>query len=374
MRILALLLLAGVAHGQTPVASTIRDFSGGLNDYYASTYLAENESPKMMNVVVDEIPGALLQRNGWQSCGVTPSGNTATNLYEYAKNNGSRNLIVTDNESVWQTGDCVIYSTVAVGLSAIALPRFATVLDNLWVVNGSTYPIVWDGTTATKLDGLSNRPTAPIGRYITYWKSRVWIANTPTTPSSVFFSVLVDDTGALLNPATSSGAWTNTNQIYINRDDGSGIAAMKAYRDNLYLAKETGWNRVVFEDDFNLAVAKNVSTIGTKFNESVVEMDDSLLRFVGRDGVYAFDGSTVKRLSTKWTPTFETFKQPAIGEQYKLWDTASDWIAGNLGDNISTSIAIGSISIDYSTYTNSQLFDAFSSLSKWTQICHDIYV
>jgi hypothetical protein len=106
--ILPILLWCGVVNAASPIVTNYRDFSGGLNTFSAPMSLAPNESPDLMNVVIDEPLGALTQRKGYSSCGNTPSGNTATNLYEYSKNDGSRNLIVTDNTTVWQTGDCVV--------------------------------------------------------------------------------------------------------------------------------------------------------------------------------------------------------------------------------------------------------------------------
>jgi hypothetical protein len=369
-----ILLCVGLAHGtDQPAASSFRDFTGGLNTYSASVALQPNESPNLMNVQIDDIPGALTQRKGYLSCGNTPSGNTATSLYEYSKNDGSRNLIVSDNITIWQTPDCVQFSTVATGLGELNLPRFATIQDKLWIVNGSTYPIVWDGTTATALDGsISGRPLAPKGKLITYWKSRVWIGNTATSPSGLYFSTLVDSLGNSLDPATSTAAWSNTaNLIYFNRDDGSPLYGIKVYRDNLYAFKETGILRLVFESEYTangITVTKTATTIGSKFQESIVEMDDGLLRFVGRDGVYAFDGSMVKRISTKWTPTFYTIKQPSKSEQYKLWDSDVEWGAGYFGSTNISEIP-GSISLDIDTTTTGKLEADFSYgtlSSTWT--------
>lgn len=336
----------------TPVANSFRDFSGGLNNFNASVSLQANESPNLQNVVIDEPLGALSQRKGWIACGNLPSGNTATNLYEYSKNDGSRSLIATDNENIYQTADCTSWVTIKTGLNSQALPRFATIQDKLWIVNGSTYPITWDGTTATILDGLSNRPLGQKGKFITWWKGRVWIGNTPTSPSGLYFTDIVDN-GVTLDPATSTMAWANAlNLIYFNRDDGSPLYGIKIYRDNLYAFKETGISRLVFQDDFNLNVTKNVSVVGSKFNESIVEMDDGLLRFAGRDGVYAFDGSTVKRLSTRWAPTYESIKQPSLADKYNLWDSATDWLAGTLDVNMSTIPFPGSMSPGYEDFAD----------------------
>ena len=350
--LLPIILWCATANAQNkPVVASYRDFSGGLNTYSASVSLPVNESPDLMNVVIDEPLGALTQRKGYQACGNIPSGNTATNLYEYSRNSGVRTLIVTDNITIWATSDCVFYSTIATSLTATSLPRFATIQDKLWIVNGSTWPITYDGTTVTMLDGQGGRPTGKIGKYITFWKSRIWIGSLTTNPSGVFFTDIISN-GVALDPATSTMAWANAlNLIYFNRDDGSPIYGQKVYRDNMYIFKDTGISRLVFQDDFNLSVTKNVSVIGSKFQESIVEMDDGLLRFAGRDGLYSFDGSTVKRISTRWTPTYESIKQPAQADKYNIWDTVTDWIAGTL-TNVSSDTIPGSVTQGYEDFSD----------------------
>src|ERR1017187_3776906 len=118
----AFTLLAAVTiafAADTPISSSYRDFSGGIDNFGASVSIPANESPNLLNVVIDEPPGALTQRNGYQTCGSIPSGNTATNLYEFSRNDGSRNLIVTDNSTVWSTADCTNWVLISTGLSSI---------------------------------------------------------------------------------------------------------------------------------------------------------------------------------------------------------------------------------------------------------------
>lgn len=332
MKTLAILLmLASPALAQqAKVDMAYIDFSGGLNNYKASVYLDKNESPDLLNVVIDEPLGTLSQRNGYTACGSIPSGLTATNLYEYAKTNGSKLLIVTDNATIWQTADCVNFSTITTGLNSLGTPRFATIIDKLWITNGYDYPMTWDGATLTTLNGESELPSVPKGKYIAWWKDRVWLGNIAGDQSAVYFSAVASPDGTILNPATSSEAWTNANNVvYFNRGDGSQLHGLKVYRDNLYAFKETGISRLLFQSEFNVNVVKNVTTTGCKFQESIVEMDDGYLRFVGRDGVYRFDGSTVERISTKWNNTFKTFQQPD-GQQanYHTWNTAAGWAQG----------------------------------------------
>jgi hypothetical protein len=335
---LLLLALPAISVGQTaPVEQHYIDFSGGLDTYKSSVYLDRNESPDLMNVVIDEPLGSVSQRNGYQVCGSIPSGNTATNLYEYAKNNGTRSLIVTDNTTVWQTADCSNWTVIRTGLDPYATPHFATVRDKLWMTNGTDAPSTWDGTTSTVLDGTGGLPNVPRGKWIAWWKSRVWIGNTGTSPSGVYFSALTDTSGNILDPSTSPTAWSNANNlIYFNRSDGSPLYGLKVYRDNLYAFKSTGISRLVFQSEYNLQVIKNVTDIGSKFQDSIQEMDDGLLRFIGRDGEYRFDGITVERVSTKWTSIFQQMQQPnGLASNFYSWNSISEFNQGT-GVNVST--------------------------------------
>lgn len=362
--LLPLLLASNLWAQEKPIAKSFMDFSGGLNNYAPAIYLAPNESPDLMNVEIDNPVGILKQRSGYFSCGTTPSGNTATAMAEYAKSDGSRALIVTDNATVWQTFDCVTFSTITTGLSSLDTPSFKTIRDKLWIVNGSTYPVTWDGSTATSLDGSGAKPLAPKARYIEFWKERVWLANTATDPSVVYFSDLTDDEGTIIDPSISSAAWSNAlNTFYISREDGSPLYGLRAYRDNLYCLKYTGLWKIIYESDFNTAITKSVASTGSQFNSTLVEMDDGLLYFIGRDGVYAFDGINATRISDKWQSTFDRLKQPFGRERFKIWDAPVDFLAGSLS-NTSTNYISGSISLGFET--SSRTFDTFSDLSKWT--------
>lgn len=351
MKYLFLLLLPSIAFcASKEVSSSYTDFSGGLNNSNPSIYIQPSESQNLINVVIDNPIGVLKQRNGYIEIGNTPSGNPITAMYEYTKADGSRALILSDNISVWQTFDGVNFSTITTDLQELSVPYFKIIRDKLWIINGSTHPITWDGTTATSLDGSGTLPDAPKGKYIEYWKERVWLTRTDTEPSAIYFSALTDDEGNDIDPSVSSQAWVATNALYINREDGSPIYGVKVYRDNLFVFKETGIWRVIFEDEYNIQVVKQVSNIGCKFQDTILEMDDSLLYFIGIDGLYAFNGYQAKRISDKWDETFKTLKQPYGAERYKLWDTAGDFNAGTL-DGVSPTIASGYLSLIFSTYT-----------------------
>ena len=330
--LLALAVFAGAQNSlpqQIPVR--YRDFSGGYVDNVDPVNLQPNESPDLLNVVVDDPVGSLKPRNGFTQCGLVPSRNTATALYEYNKSDGTRRLIVSDNQNVYSTPDCVTWTTIATGLSASAQVHFATVRDKLWVVNGNTQPLTWDGTTATYLAGQANTPNPLIPKcsYIEFWKERVWCGAPSGDLSAVYFSALTDSNGNDLDPSTGTLSWPAANAFQIDQNAGSRLYAIKAYRNRLYALKDNGVWEIGFDNDFQNSVRKTYASVGSRAQTSVAEVD-GVLYFTGKDGMYAFDGDQSVRVSRPIDNKFRTLNQPLISQNYKTWTTKSEFQAGTL--------------------------------------------
>jgi len=331
------------AQNKDLIGATFRDFSGGMVDSVDASALQPNQSPNLQNVLVDDPVGSLKPRKGYAQCGATPSGSQATALYEYTKSDGSRKLIVSDNTSVWETGDCVSYSTITTGLTSTSRPSMSIVRDKLWVVNGSTYPFTWNGTTKVSLDGTgtSPNPGPPQCRYIEFWRERVWCARTNTNPSSVAFSALTDSAGGDLNPSTGTAAWPATNVFYIDQEGGSAITGLKAFKDRLYVFKNNGIWEIEFTSDFDNGVKKTFSSVGARFNTAIVELD-GVLYFAGQDGIYAFDGSRSVRISDSISNTYKSVNQLLSNELFNLWTENADFSAGTLS---STTVSNGEVTL-----------------------------
>lgn len=350
MGVISLLFaLAFTASAQNSLPSQIpvqyRDFSGGYVDAVDPVNLKPNESPSLLNVQVDNPVGSIKPRAGMIRCGSLPSGNTPTALFEYAKSDGTRRLIASDNANIYQTPDCVTWTTVQTGLSSSAQVHFATVRDKLWIVNGSTWPRTWDGTTVSILDGRANtpNPTIPKCAFIEFWKERVWCGAPAGDPSAIYFSALTDTNGNDLDPSTGTLAWPAANAFQIDQNAGSRLYFVKAYRNRLYGGKDNGIWEVGFDNEFNNFVRKTYASVGSRYQTSVTEVD-GILYFTGRDGIYAFDGDNAVRISEKIKNKFLTLNQPLISQNYKTWTTKADFDAGTL-TTASTSDEDGSVTI-----------------------------
>lgn len=332
----SLLLVAGLAYGQQPqpqplIGAPYRDFSGGYNDTVAPSNLQPNQSPGLLNVKIDDPPGSLKPREGYLSCGITPSGLKPTSLYEYNSNSsgGIPRFIVTDSSTVWQTQDCVSFTTVTERLNGGVLPSFATVRDKLWIVDRTTHVITWNGTVEKQLDGTVStpNPAPPRANYIEFWNERVWMARTNTNPSGVFFSDLTDTLGNDMDPSTGTVAWPADNVIQVAQENGSPIYAIKVYRNALFVFKDNGIWRIDFNGPFDITVSKTLSSAGTRYQSSIVEMDN-LLYFFGKDGFYAFDGDRAVRVSDDFRNKFSAISQNSSESASNIWDSKADFDLG----------------------------------------------
>lgn len=316
-----------------------------------------------MNVDIDNPVGSLKPRAGYLQCGVSPSTASTTNAYVYSRTDGSENLILTDNNTIWSTRDCVTFSTITTGLGFNNIPNFATVRNKLWAVNGSTHVITWDGSTAGLLDGRAGTPSPapPKSRYIAFWKERVWLARTTTDPSAVYFSALEDSSGNDIDPSTGSAAWPATNAIYVDQDGGSPIYGIAPFCDQMKVYKENGRWGISFNSQFDNAVVKDFSNPGTRYQASIVD-HDGLQHFVGRDGIYASDCSQAKRISEAFNTKFGDVSQSNVDSSFKTWDTDSDFSAGSLS---SATVSDGSVFIASRTAI---IQDFDRGLGTWTCI------
>ena len=369
----ALLLVASVAFGQQPapqglIGAPYRDFSGGYNDTVAPSNLQPNQSPNLLNVKIDDPAGSLKPREGYLSCGITPSGLKPTALYEYSSNSsgGVPRFIVTDSSTVWQTQDCVSFTTVTERLNGGVLPSFATVRDKLWIVDRTTHVITWNGSVEKQLDGTVStpNPAPPRANYIEFWNERVWMARTSANPSGVYFSDLTDTLGNDMDPSTGTVAWPADNVIQVAQENGSPIYGIKVYRNALFVFKDNGIWRIDFNGPFDITVSKTLSSAGTRYQSSIVEMDN-LLYFFGRDGFYAFDGDRAVRVSDDFRNKFDSISQNQSNTASNVWDTQADF---ELGTSSRTDTVSNSGSVAVSTYPATILNGDFESndLTGWT--------
>lgn len=325
-----------------------------LNTASSPTKLKQGQSPNMQDVWVDEKPGSVISAPGFHVVGVIPSNNPPSFCINYFKtSSGTQTFVVSDNATVWTTIDFQAFTPIIVGLSFSFQLRGAVIRDKLWLTNGSDAVRTFDGTSVVLLDGTGGTPNVPRGRYISYHDERVWIYHVSSARSAAYFSSLTDSGGAIIAPDNVNAWDTVDNFLQISEGDADFGTGMILYRGYLFFFKQYSIWRLVGYDEYTYSRVKTRASTGTRFNESLQELD-SLIHLIGVDGVYVFDGEESVRISDIIDPAtasqtafgFNQLQQPNQNNQF--WEVAStaDWNAGTVPTDISVNDEIDLVAAD----------------------------
>lgn len=353
--ILALCTSDFVYAADKPLARAIRDFSAGVNTYTAPLTLPDNQVSQSYNFIPDAAPGSYSVRPGSVLWGTWPTSSLILDAFAFEKSASNRFVIGADGTSLRYTRDGASWTTMISGLPTNSRFNFSIVNGNLWAVSNRSYPIAFDGATVYTLTGASGTSNPPKNaKVITFWQSRVWLANTPANPSVVYFNSLVDDNGNPLD-VLKDQAFYPENQLYINREDGTSINALVPYRGFLYAFKDTSIWRINFISEQNISFDKIVDNIGTVSGNTVKEWN-GLLTFLSADGnVYSFNGERCQLIGLAILPqTRNSVPYLAVngqsGEGVAIYSSAVDYAKGTLtgqfGSEDNTIVSNGSNAID----------------------------
>ena len=99
--------------------------------------------------------------------------------------------------------------------------------------------------------------------------------------------------------------WWDADWVDVNRDDGQEIVAVKTLGDRLVIFKERSiWIAMYTGDtDVPFTFSPTPSNVGCIAKNSIQEIENGLV-FLSYDGLYYFDGSNSKKISTKLNKTF----------------------------------------------------------------------
>lgn len=327
-----------------------------LNTAASPTKLKLGQTPDAKNVWVDEKPGSVITANGFIKVGTNPSNNPTTFCIDYFKSStGSQTFVCSDNSTVWTTTDFQTFTSIITGLSSSFQLRGMVIRDKLWLTNGSDAVRTFDGSSVVVLDGSGSTPNVPKGRYISYHDERVWMFHTSTNRSGAYFTALTDSSATII-PPDDGDAWPADNLLQVSEGDADFGTGMYLYRGYLHFFKQYSIWRLVGYDEYTYTKVKTRASTGTRFNESLQELD-GLIHMVGTDGIYVFDGETTERISDIIDPAavsqtafgFTQLQQLTSNNQF--WETtlSSEWNLGTVSRNLTVADSLAVMAADTTT-------------------------
>ncbi len=260
----------------------------------------------------------------------------------------------TNNQLISVAGSSVYYlsggvwtaiRTVTSGLKA----RFSTFLDYVFMVNGTDATAVWDGNPSNLFVTTGNAASAPIGKYIENFRSRVWIAGNPTYPDRLYYTSIpsaVTTPVVIWDTSVTTGQW-----IDISPSDGENITALHRTKVALLVFKPNHIYQVysVVQIDPDPKI-----DVGTWSQESIVESKNGVY-FHHPTGFYRYANGGVQEISQ---PIIDVVKNISYSNYSKI----AGWIEPD-GNHICW--AIGNVTYDGISYSNMVVRYTISS-GTWT--------
>ncbi len=234
------------------------------------------------------------------------------------------------------------------GLTSGSKARFSTLLDYVFMVNGTEATAVWDGNPANNFVTTGNASGAPIGKYIENYRARMWIAGNTTYPDRVYYS---STPSAVTTPVVTWDTSATTGQwIDISPSDGENITSLHRTKNALLVFKN---NHIYNIFSINQVDPDPKFNVGTYSNESVVEAKNGVY-FHHPTGFYRYNGDVVE------------ISRPIIDIVNAITLTNYSKVAGYLepdGDHIRWSV--GDVTYNGVTYANMEVRYTISS-QVWT--------
>lgn len=167
-------------------------------------------------------------------------------------------------------------------MASSELFNFATLLDKVIIINGINAPRVYDGENISLLNG-----NPPYAKYIVTHKNRIFMANTNSNPSRLYFSDILN-----------IESWPVLNFIDINPNDGDEITGLLPYGDYLIITKKQSiW--LLTGEGINTFAVKRIHADKGCYAPRSLTIVDGYLCFVSDDGIYFSDLSKCVLISER---------------------------------------------------------------------------
>lgn len=201
--------------------------------------------------------------------------------------------------------------------------------------NQADPPIKWTGSGNAALLG----GTPPQGRWIERWQDVIWLANTASEPSTLFFSNIGD-------PET----WTTDDDYKFDAP----ITGLKALGKTLVVFMEDHIGVLFGDNNRQLRkIDRYINSVGCSGGHTVRQIKfqgEDALMFHAYDGWHIFNGSTstIKvshAIANKYTGFYNTsvFNQARFNQAWAVYHPKLDWYLCGLADGADTTNLFGMV-------------------------------
>jgi hypothetical protein len=349
---------------------TISDFKPGLVTDLDASDICDGCTPDLQNV--DLKTGAIVKRRGSVLQNATTLGSFTSQparfISEFYDTSGTAWFLSVSSNSLFSSSDAGATNTLLTSTFGItSSSRFSMVsaFGKARLTDGATNWILTDGRTVTA------STSSPKGAINAFYAERIWTAGVSGSPSVLYASAVGDPEDWTTDTTVDSDATF----FNIRQNDGYNIRALKRFKNALLVFKDYSIDSISVKND-GLTFAQNPisNTIGTLFPNSIAERPNDII-WLGHDGYYSYNGSTIKRISDPVKTTVYGIQQLQNGSRIYGETSQTDFGNGTL-TNVSRTISAGDVYLSTwtTTDTSSTNFVAGTLTSISTSIVTDSIV
>lgn len=297
----------------------LQDFSGGLVDRFTADRIADKYSPDMLNVYIDKDSG-ITKRRGYTkylSTALT-EGQKIRSIHTYPKNNGIDYFLFNSSWSIYYSlggGDKI---SLVSGKNNAYTYVFANALDYVYGSNGNDNMFMWDGTTYTEYTA-ANSTNVPKGDIMIWHKNRLWIAGVAGSPSTLFYSQLIDP--------PNFGVVATDNMEYFSQNDGDYITGLWSMEDILLVFKRYSVWGLYGSSPQNWVIRCIDAHIGCLYQSSIASYK-GYPTWLSREGIMQFDGVKLNKISGGIDNFVKGLNQLEINKEFLIDTDQADFSAG----------------------------------------------
>lgn len=229
-----------------------------------------------------------------------------TTSYEYSLDQPSNPVTVSDNDITLTMipicPDTILGESVTGrkiyriedGNSTYKLLSNGTIADNSTVTLTDSDA---DGALGAAISPTTTRQP-PKGKYILVHRNRLWIANNPSNPSTIYYSADASHDYFDIGTAVNGGSFN------IRPNDGDEITAILNQFGKLTISKNNTWQKLNADGDTpssDWAISDPFSFVGCQAPYSAVNSPLGIM-YLGNNGIYTFNGQYSQLISDAVTP------------------------------------------------------------------------
>jgi len=279
----------------------LENFIGGLNFRSDQFNLAKDESPDLLNVVVDP-RGGIRQRDGIDRRNTTALSADVKGIWALYTEGGTNHLMVNYGTAVAYSASVNFTNITGITARTNGSRCYGMTMNNIaYAVSHDQPSFRWNGSAAadlgTTLDGSAGN--FPQGQYVAFWNNFAWVANTRESSTNYKYRLRWSN-------ANDPEKWSASDYVDIDKGEhGDQITALVPMGDRLLVFKTNSVHAVYGFDSDSFQVVTLTNDVGSVPLSSPVSTTYGTFFWYADQGVYVYDGQNFIPLFTKISPAID---------------------------------------------------------------------